>query len=114
MNKYSKKGKKSYYVKNYLCKYFERQFVADHALKYSGCHSELYHKIKLMLVRNAVIRDPSEIENISQSIVLSVLTKSDKIITSKQKYVNVLKKYEFKIYVVNKDTKLDLNTLTTG
>ena len=85
-----KNGKKSYQIQNYLCKDCNRQFIGDHALKYNGCHSELYQKIELMLVRNVGIRDIAEIENVSINTVLSILTKSDKKITPKQKYYDVL------------------------
>jgi insertion element IS1 protein InsB len=101
-----KNGKKSYQVQNYLCKDCRRQFIGDHALKYNGCHSELYHKIELMLVRNVGIRDIAEIENVSIYTVLSVLTKSDKKITPKQKHYDVLEVDEFWTYVGNKDTKV--------
>ena len=101
-----KNGKKSYQVQNYLCKDCRRQFIGDHALKYNGCHSELYHKIELMLVRNVGIRDIAEIENVSIYTVLSVLTKSDKRITPKQKYYDVLEVDEFWTYVGDKKTKV--------
>ena len=100
-----KNGKKSYRVQNYLCKDCKHQFIGDHALKYCGCHSELYHKIELMLVRNVGIRDIAEIERVSISTVLSVLTKSDKKITPKQKYYDVLEVDEFWTYVGNKNAK---------
>ena len=101
-----KNGKKSYQVQNYLCKDCNRQFIGDHALKYNGCHSKLYHKIELMLVRNVGIRDITEIENISTNTVLSILTKSDKTITPKQKYYDVLEVDEFWTYVGDKGTKV--------
>lgn len=84
-----KNGKKKSKIQNYLCKDCNRQFIGDHALTYKGCHSGLYHKIELMLVRNVGIRDISEIENVSICTVLSVLIKSNKIITPKQNH------YEF-------------------
>jgi len=29
---------KSYQLQNYICKDGRRQFIADYALKYNGCH----------------------------------------------------------------------------
>lgn len=58
-----------------------------------------------MLVRNVGIRDIAEIEDISTSTVLSVLTKSDKVITPKKKHYNVLEVDEFWTYVGNKNAK---------
>lgn len=101
-----KNGIKSYKVQNYLCKDCSRQFIGDHALKYKGCHSDLYHKIELMLVRNIGIRDIAEIENVSIHTVLLVLTKSNKKIIPKQNYYDVLEVDEFWTYVGNKDTKV--------
>ena len=59
-----------------------------------------------MLVRNVGIRDIAEIENVSIYTVLSVLTKSDKEITPKQKHYDVLEVDEFWTYVGNKNTKV--------
>lgn len=101
-----KNGKKSYQVQNYQCKDCQRQFIGDHALKYKGCHSDLYHKIELMLVRNVGIRDISEIEHVSTGTVLSVLTKSNKVITPKQKHYGILEVDEFWGFVGNKQTKV--------
>jgi len=101
-----KNGIKKSEVQNYLCKTCNRQFIGDHALTYKGCHSGLYKKIELMLVRNIGIRDIAEIENVSTCTVLSVLTKSDKIITPKQKHYDVLEVDEFWTYVGNKNTKV--------
>ena len=101
-----KNGFKKTKVQNYLCKECNRQFIGDHALIYKGCHSQMYQKIELMLVRNVGIRDISVIENVSISTVLSVLAKSNKTITPKQKYYDVLEVDEFWTYVGNKDTKV--------
>jgi IS1 family transposase/transposase-like protein len=101
-----KNGKKSYQVQNYQCKDCQRQFIGDHALRYKGCHSDLYHKIELMLVRNVGIRDIAEIEHVSLGTVLSVLTESNKVITPKQKHYDVLEVDEFWSYVGDKQTKV--------
>ena len=50
------------------------------------CHSNLYHKIELMLVK---------IERVRKGTILTVLTKSNKVITQKQKYYDVLEVDEF-------------------
>ena len=101
-----KNGIKKSEIQNFICKTCNRQFIGDHALTYKGCHSGQYKKIELMLVRNVGIRDIAEIENVSTSTVLSVLTKSDKIITPKQKHYDVLEVDEFWTYIGKKDTKL--------
>jgi len=100
-----KNGTKKYGVQNYLCKDCGRQFIGDHALTYKGCHSELYHKIELMLVRNVGIRDIAVIENISIGTVLTVLAKSDKVIKPKQKHYDSLEVDEFWTYVGTKEKK---------
>ena len=97
-----KKNKKQ----NYLCNDCGRQFIGDHALSYNGCHSELLHKIELMLVRGVGIRDVAEIEGISIGKVLSVLVKSKKIIEPKQSHYDELEVDEFWTYVGKKSKKV--------
>ena len=63
-----------------------RQFIGDHQLSYSGCNLKLTKRIELMLVRNIGIRDISEIEGVNIGKVLSVLSKSSKVIKPKQKH----------------------------
>jgi transposase-like protein len=101
-----KNGIKEYGTQNYLCNDCGRQFIGDHALDYKGCHSGLKHRIELMLVRCVGIRDIAEIENISFGKVLSVLTKSDKIIEPKQKHYDNLEVDEFWTYVGKKQEKV--------
>jgi insertion element IS1 protein InsB len=100
-----KNGTKKNKVQNYLCKDCGRQFIGDHALTYKGCHSELYAKIELMLVRNVGIRDIAAIEGISIGTVLSVLAKSEKVIKPKQQHYDCLEVDEFWTYVGNKTKK---------
>ena len=104
--KIKKNGKKSYGKQNYFCKNCSRQFIGDHALSYKGCHSELIHKILLMLVRGLGIRDVSEIERISVKKVLSVLVNSNHILKPKQSHYDSLEVDEFWTYVGNKKNKL--------
>jgi transposase-like protein len=83
-------GKKSSKKQNYFCKNCGRQFIGDHALSYKGWHSELIHKILLMLVRGIGIRDISEIEKISVKKVLSVLVNSKHTIKPRQSHYDSL------------------------
>jgi len=101
-----KNGTKENKKQNYLCNDCGRQFIGDHVLSYNGCHSELIHKIELMLVRGVGIRDIAEIEDISIGKVLSVLVKSKKIIEPKQSHYNELEVDEFWTYVGEKDRKV--------
>ena len=89
-----------------MCLICKRQFIGDHALSYSGCCSVLNKKIELMLVRGVGIRDIAEIERISIGKILSVLVKSDKIITPKHNYYQSLEVDEFWTYVGNKKHKV--------
>lgn len=104
--KIKKNGKKSYKKQNYLCKTCGRQFIGDHALSYQGCCSAIKKKIVKMLVRGIGIRDISYIEDISINKVLSVLVKSNKIITPKQQHYDSLEIDEFWTYVGNKKNKV--------
>jgi len=101
-----KNGIKENKKQNYLCMDCGRQFIGDHVLSYKGCHSELNHKIELMLVRGVGIRDIAEIESISIGKVLSVLVKSKKIIEPKQSHYDELEVDEFWTYVGKKDRKM--------
>jgi len=101
-----KNGYKKSHKQNYFCKSCGRQFIGDHALSYQGCHSELNHKILLMLVRGIGIRDIAEIEKISIKKVLSVLTKSNHKIKPKQNHYDSLEIDEFWTYVGNKKNKV--------
>jgi transposase-like protein len=104
--KIKKNGKKSYKKQNYLCKDCGRQFIGDHALTCKGCYSKLYKRIEKMLVRGVGIRDIAEIEEISTDKVLSVLSKSEHVITPKQSYYPCLEVDEFWTYVANKSNKI--------
>jgi IS1 family transposase/transposase-like protein len=104
--KVKKNGNKSYGKQNYFCKNCSRQFIGDHALSYKGWHSELIHKILLMLVRGLGIRDVAEIERISVKKVLSVLVNSNHLIQPKQSHYDSLEVDEFWTYVGNKKNKL--------
>jgi transposase-like protein len=89
--KVKKNGKKSNTCKqNYFCKSCGRQFIDNHALTYKGWHSELIHKILLMLVRGVGIRDITEIEKVSIKKVLSVLISSNHKIKPKQTHYDGL------------------------
>ncbi len=101
-----KNGKKNNKKQNYICKSCGRQFLGDHALSYKGCHSKLNKKIELMTVRGIGIRDIAEIENVSIKKVLSVLTRSNKIIKPKQSLYEELEIDEFWTYVGNKKRKV--------
>ena len=85
---YKSYGKQNYFpiFRDKLCKSCSRQFIGDHALSYKGWHSELIHKILLMLVRGLGIRDVAEIERISVKKVLSVLVNSNHILKPKQSH----------------------------
>jgi len=104
--KIKKNGKKTYKKQNYLCKNCGRQFIGDHALRYKGCHSGLTLRILRMLVRGVGIRDIAVIEEISIKKVLSVLVKSNRIITPKQSHYDALEVDEFWTYVGNKKNKI--------
>jgi IS1 family transposase/transposase-like protein len=104
--KIKRNGKKSSKKQNYLCKDCGRQFIGDHALSYKGCHSSLIQKILLMLVRGIGITDISVIENISIKKVLSVLVRSNRLITPKQGHYDSLEVDEFWTYVGNKKNKV--------
>ncbi len=85
-----------------MCNDCGRQFIGDHFLSYNGCHSELNHKIELMLVRGVGIRDIAIIEGISTKKVLSVLTKSNKVLEPKKQHYDELEVDEFWTYVGKK------------
>jgi IS1 family transposase/transposase-like protein len=104
--KIKKNGKKMYHKQNYLCKTCGRQFIGDHALTYKGCHSKLYKRIEKMLVRGVGIRDIAEIEDISTDTVLSVLSKSEHVITPRHSYYASLEVDEFWTYVEKKSNKV--------
>ena len=59
-----------------------------------------------MLVRGVGIRDIAEIEEISTDKVLSVLSKSEHVITPKQSYYPCLEVDEFWTYGGNKSNKV--------
>ena len=86
-----KNGKKMSKKQNYFCRDYSRQFIGDHALSYKGWHSELIHKVLLMLVRGVGIRDIAEIEGISIRKVLSVLVNFalDNHVTGKENTVGI-------------------------
>jgi IS1 family transposase/transposase-like protein len=100
-----KNGKKSYGKQNYFCKNCQRQFIGDHALTYKGWHSELIHKILLMLVRGVGIRDIAEIEKISIKKVLSTLVNSNHVLKPKRNHYDSLEVDEFWTYVGNKKNR---------
>ena len=100
-----KNGKKSSKKQNYLCKTCGRQFIGDHALKYKGWHSELIHRILLMLVRGAGIRDIAAIESFSIRKVLSTLVGSNHILKPKQTHYDCLEVDGFWTYVGNKKNR---------
>jgi len=102
----NKNGKKWYEKQNYLCKSCGRQFIGDHALTYKGCHSELYGRIRRMLVRGVGIRDISEIEEVSTGKVLSILANSDDVIRPKKQYYERLEVDELWTYVGCKANKV--------
>jgi len=101
-----KNGKKENKKQNYCCNDCGRQFIGDHALTYTGCHSELAGKILLMLVRGIGIRDIAEIEKVSINKVLSVLVNSNVIIAPQKSHYNELEIDEFWTYVGNKKNKV--------
>jgi IS1 family transposase/transposase-like protein len=104
--KIKKNGKKKYNKQNYMCKNCGHQFIGDHALTYKGCHSKLYKRIEMMLVRGVGIRDISEIEGISAGKVLSVLSKSQHVITPAHSYYACLEVDELWTYVGDKSNKI--------
>ena len=93
-----KNGKKPSKKQNYFCNDCERQFIGNHALSYKGWHSELIHKILIMLVRGIGIRDISEIEKISIKKVLSVLVTSNHTLKPRQGHYDSLGVDEFWTY----------------
>ena len=72
-----KNGRKPSRKQNYFCRECGRQFIGDHALTYKGWHSELIHRILLMLVRGIGIRDIAGIERINIQKVLFALVNSN-------------------------------------
>ena len=104
--KSKKNSKKSYGRQNYCCKECGRQLTGDHALSYKGCHSGLTHRILLMPVRSAGIRDAAAIENVSIGKVLSVLTKSNYVIRPKQTHYDSLEADELWTYAGEKKNKV--------
>ena len=98
-------GKKSSGKQNYLCRSCSRQFIGDHALTYKGCHSGIKDKIMLMLVRGVGVRYIAVIEDISIRKVLSVLAKSHRTITPKQRHYDSLEVDEFWTYAGNKKNR---------
>ena len=90
-----KNGKKKNNKQNYCCNDCKGQFIGDHALTYKGCHTKLTHKIEMMLVRGVGIRDIAAIEEVSIGKVLSILTKSNKVIKQKSSYYEELEVDEF-------------------
>jgi IS1 family transposase/transposase-like protein len=101
-----KNGKKSSKKQNYFCKNCGRQFIGDHALTYKGWHSQMIHKILVMLVRGIGIRDIAEIENISIKKVLSTLVNSNHILKPKRSHYECLEIDEFWTYVGKKKNKV--------
>jgi IS1 family transposase/transposase-like protein len=104
--KINKNGKKSCRKQNYFCKSCGRQFIGDHALTYKGCHSKLYRRVRLSLVRGVGIRDIAEIEEISTDKVLSVLANSDEVLLPQKSYYECLEVDEFWTYVGSKSNKV--------
>ena len=104
--KIKKNGRKKNGKQNYYCLSCHRQFISDYMLEYKGCSSTLNHKIELMLVRGVGIRDIAVIEDISINKVLSVLCKSNKILTPKLSHYDSLEVDEFWTYIGNKGRKL--------
>ena len=82
-----------------------RQFIGHHALKYKGCHSELTHKILLMLFRGVGIKDIAEIESISLKKVFSTLVNSKHTLKPEQSHYDSLEVDEFWTYVGKKANK---------
>ena len=72
---------------------------------YKGCHSNINHKITLMLVRGVGIRDISKIEEVNIGKVLTVLAKSSYSITPKKKHYDHIEVDEFWTYVQKKENK---------
>ena len=110
-----KNGKKPNGKQNYLCKNERcgRQFIGDHNLTYKGCHSNINHKITLMLVRGVGIRDISKIEEVSTGKVLTVLVKSSYSITPKRSIMTILKLMNFGLMFRKKRTNNGLYMLMT-
>jgi IS1 family transposase/transposase-like protein len=101
-----KNGKKSSRKQNYFCNNCRRQFFGDHALTYLGCRSDVYNRIIKALVRGVGIRDISEIEGVSTSKVLSVLTNSKHVIVPQKDYYDELEVDEFWTFVGKKTNKV--------
>jgi transposase-like protein len=102
-----KNGHKSYSEKqNYLCKECQRQFIGDHNLSYSGCHSALAQRLKRMFVRGMGIRDIAEVEQISIGKVLYSLIKLRLTPQAKQSHYDELEIDEFWGYVGKKSNKV--------
>ena len=80
--------------------------IGDHALSYKGWHSELIHKILMLLVRDVGIRDIAEIERINIKKVLSVLVISKHTLKSRQSHYDSLEVDEFWTYVGKKAHKV--------
>ena len=85
-----------------MCEECGRQFTGDHAQTYKSCHSELIHRILMMLSRGVGIRDVAEIENISIKKILPTLVNSSHIIKPKQSHYDSLEVDEFWTYAGNK------------
>ena len=102
-----KNGHKSYSEKqNYLCKDCQRQFIGDHNLIYSGCHSALAQRLKRMFVRGMGIRDIAQVEQISIGKVLNSLRKSKVAPRPKRSHYDELEVDEFWSYVGEKFNKV--------
>ena len=80
---------------------------------YKGCHSNINHKITLMLVRGVGIRDISKIEEVSTGKVLTVLVKSSYSITPKRSIMTILKLMNFGLMFRKKRTNNGLYMLMT-
>ena len=74
-------------------------------LTYKGWHSELIHKILIMLVRGFGIRDIAVVEKISVNKVLSILVNSNHTLKPKQNHYDSLEVDEFWTYVGNKKNR---------
>ena len=102
-----KNGRKSYLNKqNYVCKNCQRQFIGDHALSYSGCHSALDQRLKRMFARGMGIRDIAEVEQISIGKVLYSLVKLKLSPQARQTHYDELEIDEFWGYVGKKANKV--------
>lgn len=88
-----------------MCEVCGRQFTGDHALSYKGCHSDLPHKILLMLVLGIGIRYIAEIESIRIKKVLSTLVNSSHVLNPQQSHYDSFDVDEFWTYVGKKIIK---------